>query len=248
MQMVPFQSVRHEFTRRARLQRAEEQRFVEQVRRKDEKDKAREQERADSFDDLMDMTLGFVIATDAQIAAFTVKLDVYDAATIEALMANEQRMAEVQAELDALLAKAYVLPDGRRVFKTEDGMRVFDEHGVEVKNFDPELIEDWRPYWNTYDEPFKEKFALVNEREDLIEFQNVTDDARAEAGEDGVTQERLDELEEILTRNAPDAMKLRAGRALGLAQEQQAPDSGPAYDPQSSTATGFAAKLDAPNI
>ena len=42
-------------------------------------------------------------------------------------------------------SQAYLLPDGRRVFKTEDGSRVFDEHSIEVTDFDPETIEDWRP-------------------------------------------------------------------------------------------------------
>ncbi|MCO5056969.1 MAG: hypothetical protein M9905_03600 [Rhizobiaceae bacterium] len=241
MENMPVHSFRHEFARHARWRREEDRRAVHRNNEREEKERVRERDRTEGQDAFMDFAFGFVIATDEQIAAFTVKLDAYDTATIDALMENEQRLAEVQAELDALLAKAYVLPDGRRVFKTEDGTRVFDENGVEVKDFDPELIEEWRPHWDEYQNPFEAKGDLVKEREELIEFQNLTDEARAEAGEDGITQERLAELEEILARNAPETVQRRLDHEKPVPESDSDPDQQP-------TVTGITAKLDMPSI
>lgn len=55
-------------------------------------------------------------------------------------MQNGRALERVQEDLRIMVDKAYVLPDGRRVFKTEDGMRVFDEHGEEIKGFDPDPV------------------------------------------------------------------------------------------------------------
>lgn len=83
-----------------------------------------------------------LLASDRQITAFRVKLDRYDEKTVEALMENRVALEEVQKRLDDMLGKAHVLPDGRRVFKTQDGTRVFDETGLELKAdvIDPNAI------------------------------------------------------------------------------------------------------------
>lgn len=72
------------------------------------------------------------IVSASEIAEFEVDLDRYDTATVAALQENEVQLAQVRERMDALLGQAYVLPDGRRVFKTEDGLRVFDESGKEL--------------------------------------------------------------------------------------------------------------------
>ena len=60
-----------------------------------------------------------------RIEAFSIKLDTYETATVEALIANEKAMELVQARLDDLLDRAHVVEDGRRVFKTRDGEHRF---------------------------------------------------------------------------------------------------------------------------
>ncbi|MEM1163508.1 MAG: hypothetical protein AAGJ28_21455, partial [Pseudomonadota bacterium] len=59
----------------------------------------------------------------------------------------------VQARIDALLEGAFIMPDGRRVFKSEDGQRVYDEFGKEVgrDGIDPDLIPDGLPAWESYE-------------------------------------------------------------------------------------------------
>lgn len=116
MEITPLRSYRLEFAIRAEWRREEQRRVLDQIRRKEEKNKEREREQDESHDALMDFAFTYLIATDTQIAAFTVKLETYDAATIEALMENERALERVQEELRVMLDKAYVLPDGRRVF------------------------------------------------------------------------------------------------------------------------------------
>lgn len=207
MDLTPLRFYRLEFAKRAEWRREEdERRIFDQLKEKEERDKRRVGQLDGEHDALMDLVTA-VLASDTAIASFTVKIDSYDTATVEALMENEQQLERVQEQLRGMLDKAYVLPDGRRVFKTEDGMRVFDEHGTEVKDFDPEEIEDWRPRWEVLQELRQSQQDLVEERDQLHEYQNLVDDTRERIGEDDLTKDELDELEKRLEDNAPDAVK-----------------------------------------
>ena len=88
-------------------------------------------------------------ATAESIAAFETKLTDYEALTVEEIMYLQERIDILLEERTELLANAHTLPDGRRVFKTEDGQRVFDEHGVEVDRevVDPNSIGDDKTRW-----------------------------------------------------------------------------------------------------
>lgn len=245
METVALRSYRLEFARRAADRREEERRILDQIKDKEERDKKREQDTAAEQDALMDLAVA-VLATEVEFADFTVQLDEYDAATVRALMENEEQLKQVREELQILLDKAYVLPDGRRVFKTEDGSRVFDEHGVEVKDIDPDMIEDWRPYWERYQNPFEREADLVQQREDILEFQTLTDEVRAETQEakeaGGMNRERLDELKAKLADEAPDAVKrhMQKDGTLGLDTSSEIEPQAAAFRP--------AGKLDMPAI
>ncbi|MCM2397752.1 hypothetical protein NBH19_16900 [Rhizobium sp. S95] len=211
MDTSPLSLYRQEFAKRAEWRREDEHRFLEKLKLEQDKEKKLERDERERQDEqFLDMVVA-VLATETEVKDFTVKLDAYDTAIIEALYENEEKMKIVRQDLKVLLDQAYVLPDGRRVFKTEDGTRIFDEHGAEVTDLDPDLIDEKHPYWEKYEGPFKQKFALEEERKELLEFQKRTDDARAELDEGGMTKDRLDELETILAKNAPDAVKRRMG-------------------------------------
>jgi len=208
MDVSTLSPMRLEFLRRAEWRREEERRSVErdQKQRKDREDRERREDIADDIDMVVS-----VLATESEIAEFAVTLDTYDAATIEALQENDEALREVREELDRMLELAYVLPDGRRVFKTEDGLRVFDENGVEVTDFDPEEIEDSRPRYEAFLEATKRDQQLVEERNELFEYQSDLDEARERLDDDDLTHEELEELKAALERDKPDAVK----RALG---------------------------------
>lgn len=240
METAPLRSYREEFAKRAEWRREDERR-LDQIKMKEEQDKKKEREREADQDAILD-TMMVVLVTETEIADFNVKLDAYDTATVEALMENEEALAKVREDIRIMLDKAYVLPDGRRVFKTEDGTRVFDEHGVEVENIDPNEIEDERPRWERFSERLEAHENLIEERKGLVEFQEQLDEVREEANEDGLTKAELEELEKRLEENAPDAVKAK------MAEDGPEQDAEVAAAPKPETTFRPAGKLDMPAL
>lgn len=110
------------------------------------------------------------LAPPARIQQFETTLTEYETATVAALIANEEKMAVAQSALDALLAQAFVMDDGRRVFITEDGTQVFDEQGVEVspEELDFDLIPPDAPKWEAYAPHLEEYERLDTEKQALL--------------------------------------------------------------------------------
>lgn len=161
-------------------------------RRRDERERV--EDRVDG--EIGALAVSTVVATEAEIAAFRVKLDRYETATVEALIENDRQLTLVRERITDLLGRAHVLEDDRRVFKTEDGERVFDEHGDELSPeiVDPAAIADHRPTWETYSDALDRRDALEAERTELIEFQERLDEARERLDDEGLTTDDLDEL------------------------------------------------------
>ncbi|MEO0486260.1 MAG: hypothetical protein AAF092_10150 [Pseudomonadota bacterium] len=176
--------------------------MFEQTRRREEKkDQLEEREEAH----LSSFTASVSIATEIQMQTFQMQLDQYDAATVEALMTNQEALDAVRERLDILLRQAHVLGDGRRVFKTEDGTQVFDEFGEEVGTelIAPEDIDDAAPSWETFSKEKEAEHALATEREQLLEFQEKLDETRAELDGKDVSAGRLEELDAELAALMP---------------------------------------------
>lgn len=237
MEPVALRSYRLEFEKRAKWRREDEQRFIDQIKRNKEK----ERDHAE-HDALLDFVAA-VLATDGEISDFRIKLDTYDTATVEALMENEKALERVREELRVMTDKAYVLPDGRRVFKTEDGTRLFDQQGTEVKDFDPAQVEDWRPRWERYSAHVNEENALTQERRQLIEYQDLLDKTRERVGEDGLTKDELNDLEKRLEDNMPAAVRRHLPNGNAPAQELDQRD-----EPQQGASFRPATKLDMPTL
>lgn len=173
-------------------------------------DKERKQEAADKFDEnFAALASEVVAATTREIHEFQTRLDSYDEATVIALMENQERLDAVRAEINDLLSRAYVMEDGRRVFKTEDGTQVFDEFGQEVDQdeLDFELIGAERPSWEEMSANLEIENQLVTEREQLIEFQGKVDDARIAADAEDFSKDELDNLDAELLELMPDSVR-----------------------------------------
>ena len=151
-----------------------------------------------------------VAAPPVQIEVFETKLDSYDIAIVAALMGNQEQMDVVTASIADILSRAYVMDDGRRVFKTEDGTQVFDEHGDEVtrEELDPGVIGDHVPTWETFSKDRGEKAHLEAERAQIIEFQEQADTARERISQGGISEDELAELDAALSRAMPDAVRI----------------------------------------
>ena len=180
-----------------------------------------EQERREKIEEKMDDDLAafaseVVMATAIQMREFEIRLDSYDEATVAALMENQEALDAVRERLEAYLAHAYVMEDGRRVFKTEDGTQVFDEFGGEVMpdELDFDLIGDDRPSWESVQPDILLEQQLSAEREEILNYQAKLDEAREEISTGEISEADLDELDAELLDLMPDSVREHAGIEL----------------------------------
>lgn len=173
----------------------------EQVRRNEIADK---QEQS-----MLSLAADAIMATEIQIEKFKVKLDAYDEATIKALMENGQALDLVNTQLEKMLERAYVMEDGRRAFKTEDGTQVFDEFGKEISRgeLDPSLIQANQPTWESFSDRKALQQQLITERTQILEFQEKVDAAREKVDEGDISKADLDKLDAELAGAMPPSVK-----------------------------------------
>ena len=207
------QQLRTEFWQAAlddvRERRLAEEWYHEQIRHRQEQN-ARREEDDDRVDDLHILIQAVTLATAQQVAAFRAGLDVYDAAVIETLLDNRRALERTRAAIDEMLVRAHTLPDGTRVFVTEDGEQVFDENGADVTNvIAPEEIDPSRPRWEIYRDALAEQAALESERAELLDFQARLDEARDQLAEGGVSADALDDMRDALETDMPEAVRAR---------------------------------------
>jgi DNA-directed RNA polymerase beta' subunit len=193
------------------------QRQLDEQKRRDRKEDV-EQNASDALD------LVTVITTTEAIE-FRADLDRLDLATVAALQDNLERHALSRKRLDEMLAKAYVLPDGRRVFKTEDGMRVFDEFGVEIGRdiIDPAAIRDDQQRWEPFAAETEFFDGLQREQAEILTYQAKLDEARERLDAGKMTREEHDRFREDLKAEMPDAVR----RQIPELAAQQKPEAEP---------------------
>ena len=165
---------------------------------------------SDKNEAMFDAASALIIASDEQIRAFEARLDLYgtrldafeeqldirERAITAALMKNherleliEQQLAEINSEVDLLLKQAFILPDGRRVFKSEDGSYVIDENGDQISKEEIEFEDIDGPSAETYQDRIdareslkQEQNAILEDNENLYEAQEKLDGAREKLG------------------------------------------------------------------
>jgi len=223
-----------------------------QKQQRDERLRRERDEKADETGpDLLDVVA--LIVSEAEIRALYLETDRYDTATIEALYANETALVLIMRQKEDLLLRAYVLPDGRRIFKSEDDTRVFDEHGTELSSddIDPDLIGKAHPTWEDYDPVFREESRLLQEREGLLAYQAKLDEARERLDAGDITREDFEALRDDLTSTMPDAVRMHIPE---LAAEQDAANDLAARQPvvldlsDDMRPTSIASALSAPGL
>lgn len=152
-------------------------------------------------------------ATAAQLATFDQHLDAYDTQTVHALMENGEALDKLRMQTRQMEESAYVLPDGRRAFKTQDGQRVFDEHGAEISHdvIDPRMIADRHTQWEPLKAVQDAKFKLETERQGLVDYQSKLDDARSRSSHGDMSKKQLDDLDADLKASAPPSVRQKLG-------------------------------------
>ena len=186
-------------------------RALQQLHEQKDRDRRQKEELLDqSESDFIDFATSVI--TEEQADLFQSELNVYHEASYAALCENEELLEEARDRLQATLSRAHVLDDGRRVFKTEDGLRVFDEHGNEIDNdtISPGEIPDEKPRWEQFQQDKGRVLELIEERENILEFQEQLDEAQEMLDSGEMTQEQFDERRQYLRDHAPDAVKAHA--------------------------------------
>lgn len=215
MEMVLPRSWKEEFERAAALDR-EEILYREKMKRFEARERERREEvrihdRKVERDAMA--TFQAALAPARDVIAFRHQLDDYDARTVEALMDNREAFAQLREKMDRMLGKAHVLPDGRRVFKSEDGQRVFDEHGQQLSldTIDPNSIDDKKPKWEPFKALLDNATRLDAEQKELLDYQAKLDAARERLDKGEITNGELDQIRTDLATSMPDAVREKLG-------------------------------------
>ena len=205
MQIIPAKSWKLDFARSAEPERFRElvRRAQEETRKKDKEKQAEAEAEAEAAFDLL------IMATAAELAAFDVTINHSEVATYEALIENERLLDLARREREEMLQKAYTLPDGRRVFESEDGLKVFDEDGNELDAtvITPEEIEDWRPRHEAFQVANDNVKDLVAQRSEIIAYQERLELAREQVKNGEISQSDLKDIERELAAEMPDAVR-----------------------------------------
>ena len=208
-------------------------------------DRERKERTADDNDaDFFAAAIELVRATDQQIEAFTDRLDHYDQATVAALMENERALELLQVQIDAMLARAHVMEDGRRVFLTRDKTQAFDEFGTEVlaNELDFDAISADAPYWEEFQPLLIQQETLEAERQQLLEFQEKLDETREAVSDGDISEAELERLDQELKDLAPPSLEAHLPEEMrSKAKPQQTIDQLSA--PQGATAAPAAAPI-----
>ncbi len=175
------------------------------------------------------------LATASEIEAFTYRLDQYDEATIKALQENQLQLDEVRERLEGILGNAYVHEDGRRVFKTRDGQRVFDEYGQQLspEEISPDEIPDIHPYWEVFKAEKDSEDKLIQEREKILEYQKKLDDAREHLDDEDLTKKELDDFGKDLEASMPISVRKQVMDLDTMRSASTAPDLKQPFNQQS---------------
>ena len=138
-------------------------------------------------------------------------------------MENQELLDAVNARIEDMLSRAYVMEDGRRMFKTDDGTQVFDEFGTEVSRdeLDFDLIGDERPTSEAYETLVENRGQLEAERTEILEFQEKADAAREQIADGEISEDDLAELDADLLDAMPDVVR---GNVSGLEPREPAPN------------------------
>ena len=159
--------------------------------------------------EFLDFATATILATEIEIQEFQARLDIYDEATVKALIENQQALDLLQIQIADMLSTAHVMEDGTRVFKSEDGTWAVDEHGnrLDTDTHDIDQIPQTKHTAEQYLDIHEQKKQLMQERQDILDYQEKLDAARERSNSDDFTKDEMDELDKELQSEMPQAVK-----------------------------------------
>ena len=206
------------------LRKEREKWFIAAREHKERKELRAEQ----AEEEFLDFVVSAILATEIEVQEFQARLDTYDEATVKALMENQEALDLLQLQITEMLSSAHVMEDGTRVFKSEDGTWAVDEHGQRLDNeiHDIYAIPRTKVTAEEYLEVHEQKKQLMQERQELLDYQEKLDDAREHSNADNFTKDELDALDKELEADMPEAVK----RQLSDYQPSQEADLQSAFE------------------
>lgn len=180
---------------RRAFEKAAAKKLEEVAARDRDRDRRKDRDAVDNDDTIVELAV-FALASQEQLVAFDNRLDAYEAKIIAEMLRNDERLAEIRRQRAEMIEQAYVGPDGRRMFKSEDGLRVFDEFGSEISpdEVDPKLIPDGLVAAEVVLANYAEDGQLIERNGVLAEGLEKTALAKERAHQPGTTSEDLDAI------------------------------------------------------
>lgn len=165
------------------------------------------------------------LITSEQADLLQAEIDIWQEATVETVMNYDLLIERTESELALMLSQAHVLDDGRRVFKTEDGLQVFDEHGNELNHniIHPDEISNSNPRWEQYQNAVDRLEELNQGRSDALVFQDKLDNIQDRLDNGEITQAEFEDLRQDLIDSAPQTIMGNAAKR-GLDVGSRIPD------------------------
>lgn len=171
-------------------------------RHKQEQKELRQEQADESF---LELATSVILADQIEVEAFKVELDTYDALTVEAIMENREILEELYLQRDEALENSHQLDDGTHVFKSEDGIRVYDKEGNQLAHatIDPDQIPDH----HTTHEAWQDITTKINKHEiidqKLLDYQDKLDTTRERLENKEISEEEFKELKDSVEKGMP---------------------------------------------
>lgn len=175
-------------------------------------------------DTLLQMTLMNDPAYRAMYERVGEKLDAADRATLKAL--EEARLRETQARraYDELQERAAQLPDGTRVYRTEDGKAAYDENGRQL-TAEEQASVDWQqgqPSWEEREQSRQRLDDAFRERAEVEQYQERVGELKRRHAEGDLSPEELKELDRAFGNDMPEAVRRHFEAEQGGAPRDEA--------------------------
>ncbi len=156
----------------------------------------------------------WALASSQDIARLRTKIGLLDSASLEALRETEGTLEGAREDLKHIRDNAYQLPDGRKVYRTEDGNAVYDDDGNQVSPsvIDPKNIPPEKSSWEKRQQAGERVEDLETQQQDIQGYRTRLDRTRKRLDDDNITQDELDELDKELENDMPDAVRQHRDR------------------------------------
>lgn len=166
-------------------------------------------------DELAEFVLSEMLTTQRDMLLR--RIDMLDRASFEALVETEKKLVQAREDLDRLRDNAYQLPDGTKVYRTEDGAAVYDDDGNRLGNdvIDPAAIPDNKPTWEDRQRRGERVDQFQRERRDIQDYRDRLDRARDKLGDDDLSSDDIEGVEQGIDETMPQSVRRHYDRLAG---------------------------------